>query len=135
MAHVTNIKVRGYHLDVYGHVNNARYLEFLEEGRWGIMEDSDTIAALEKLGRAFVVVQINIRFRKPILMGDRIQIHTRLEELGLSSGRMEQTIRPAGSDAVLADAQVTFVIVDRQTHRPVAIDGPLREIFDSVWRM
>lgn len=27
----TQIKVRGYHLDVYQHVNNARYLEFLEE--------------------------------------------------------------------------------------------------------
>lgn len=29
----TQIKVRGYHLDVYQHVNNARYLEFLEEAR------------------------------------------------------------------------------------------------------
>ena len=26
----TKIKVRGFHLDVYQHVNNARYLEFLE---------------------------------------------------------------------------------------------------------
>jgi thioesterase-3 len=24
----TQIKVRGFHLDVYQHVNNARYLEF-----------------------------------------------------------------------------------------------------------
>lgn len=30
----TQIKVRGYHLDVYQHVNNARYPEFLEEARW-----------------------------------------------------------------------------------------------------
>ena len=30
----TEIMVRGYHLDMFGHVNNARYLEFLEEGRW-----------------------------------------------------------------------------------------------------
>lgn len=28
-----NIRVRNYHLDGYGHVNNARYLEFLEEAR------------------------------------------------------------------------------------------------------
>ncbi|HAD41888.1 MAG TPA: thioesterase, partial [Plesiomonas shigelloides] len=25
-----SIRVRGYHLDAYQHVNNARYLEFLE---------------------------------------------------------------------------------------------------------
>ncbi|HAG02674.1 MAG TPA: thioesterase, partial [Leclercia adecarboxylata] len=27
----TQIKVRGYRVDVYQHVYNARYLEFLEE--------------------------------------------------------------------------------------------------------
>jgi len=32
--HTTQIKVRGYHCDFYGHVNNARFLEFLEEARW-----------------------------------------------------------------------------------------------------
>ena len=36
--HHTPIKVRGYHLDLYGHVNNARYLEFLEEARWAYFE-------------------------------------------------------------------------------------------------
>jgi thioesterase-3 len=35
---ITHAKVRGYHLDLYGHVNNARYLEFLEEGRWSYYE-------------------------------------------------------------------------------------------------
>lgn len=31
MSHSIDIKVRGYHLDLFRHVNNARYLEFLEE--------------------------------------------------------------------------------------------------------
>lgn len=31
------LRVRGYHLDGYGHVNNARYLEFMEEGRWAFL--------------------------------------------------------------------------------------------------
>jgi len=34
MKSTVQIKVRNYHLDRFGHVNNARYLEFLEEGRW-----------------------------------------------------------------------------------------------------
>lgn len=33
------IKIRGYHTDSYQHVNNARYLEFLEEARWQIVEE------------------------------------------------------------------------------------------------
>ena len=27
---ITKIKVRGYHADFYGHVNNARYLELYQ---------------------------------------------------------------------------------------------------------
>lgn len=35
------LTVRNYHLDGYGHVNNARYLEFLEEARWAFLKNAD----------------------------------------------------------------------------------------------
>ena len=28
------LTVRGFHCDMFAHVNNARYLEFLEDARW-----------------------------------------------------------------------------------------------------
>ncbi|MEK9712132.1 MAG: thioesterase family protein, partial [Thalassolituus sp.] len=34
------IRVRGYHLDVYQHVNNGRYMEFIEEARWAFMDET-----------------------------------------------------------------------------------------------
>ena len=40
MIRKTDIRVRGYHLDLYGHVNNARYLEFLEEARWDLFDNN-----------------------------------------------------------------------------------------------
>ena len=40
----TQIKVRGYHLDVYQHVNNARYLEFLEERGIHVPEDLSVVS-------------------------------------------------------------------------------------------
>ena len=45
----TQIKVRGYHLDVYQHVNNARYLEFLEEARWDGLESTSTLTTAARL--------------------------------------------------------------------------------------
>ena len=35
--HMTPITVRFHDLDAFGHVNNARYLNFLEEGRCGVL--------------------------------------------------------------------------------------------------
>ena len=43
----TKIKVYGYHLDMYGHVNNARYLEFLETARWQLIEANMKLQDLE----------------------------------------------------------------------------------------
>lgn len=39
VSSVIVLKVRGYHVDVFGHVNHARYLEFLEEARWAFFEE------------------------------------------------------------------------------------------------
>ena len=61
----TQIKVRGYHLDVYQHVNNARYLEFLEEARWDGLENSPAFQWMMEKNIAFVVVNININYRRP----------------------------------------------------------------------
>lgn len=65
----TQIKVRGYHLDVYQHVNNARYLEFLEEARWDGLENSESFQWLTAHNIAFVVVNININYRRPAVLG------------------------------------------------------------------
>ncbi|XUK72398.1 hypothetical protein ABMA09_05505 [Erwinia rhapontici] len=78
----TTIKVRGYHLDVYQHVNNARYLEFLEEARWAWLEESEAFHWMNKLGMAFVVVNININYRRPAVMGDVLVIDSQLMTLG-----------------------------------------------------
>jgi len=44
----TKIKVYGYHLDMYGHVNNARYLEFLETARWQLIEAKQVQKSIKK---------------------------------------------------------------------------------------
>lgn len=40
------VRVLNYHLDGYGHVNNARYLEFLEAARWHFFEHYQLLGSL-----------------------------------------------------------------------------------------
>lgn len=125
MQHKTLIKVRGYHLDIYQHVNNARYLEFLEEARWGYLEDSGDIEWFAQHGLAWVIVNININYRVAATMGHTLEIHTRFSKIGSKSAVVSQEVRIAGSDAIAADAQVTFVCLDQKTGKAVAIEGDL----------
>lgn len=124
--YTTPIKVRGYHLDVYGHVNNARYLEFLEEGRWALFESVTDLNAWAERGYAFVVVNINISYRRAAKLHDELALTTQLAELGSRSGVLEQVIRRDSDGEVVADAKVTFVVIDAKIERAIPIEGELR---------
>ncbi len=69
MKSTVHINVRSYHLDRFGHVNNARYLEFLEEGRWGYSEQNNPMELYEKNGIGYAAVNINIHYRESTTEG------------------------------------------------------------------
>lgn len=123
----TTIKVRGYHLDVYQHVNNARYLEFLEEARWEWLEEVEAFHWLQEQKLAFVVVNININYRRPAVLGDVLTIDSEITQLNGKSGIIAQRVLLAGQETVVADAAITFVCIDLRTQKAVALEGELRE--------
>ena len=123
----TTIKVRGYHLDVYQHVNNARYLEFLEEARWQWLEDVEAFHWLLEQKLAFVVVNININYRRPAVLGDVLAIHSEMTQLNGKSGIIAQRVLLAGEETVVADAALTFVCIDLRSQKAVPLEGELRE--------
>ena len=132
MPHLTEIKVRGYHLDLYGHVNNARYLEFLEEARWGFTEASGHMGFFIESGLAFVIVNININYRRPAFMGETLVIETSMKHIGTKSGVIHQAVKLKDSATVVADVDVTFDDFDAKKNAAVPIDGELRALFESV---
>lgn len=131
MSHRSVIKVRGFHLDIYQHVNNARYLEFLEEARWAYLEESGDIEFFDSIGLAWVIVNININYRQAATAGQTIEINTFLSKVGSKSAVFHQEITLQGTETVVADADITFVVLDQKTGKAVAIEGTLLERFQQ----
>jgi len=132
MSHIITIKVRGYHLDLYRHVNNARYLEFLEEARWSFLESRGNLESLEKSGHTFAVVNININYRRAAYLGEVLQITTSIKAMGARSCVMQQLVTLQGTDTVIANADVTFVLVDTRTEKAAPLEGELRETLQRM---
>ena len=64
-------------LDEYGHVNNARYLDLYEEARWDILDKSGYGREIvRKSKKGPVILEVNIRFRRELLPGQKIRIET-----------------------------------------------------------
>ena len=132
MEHLTEIKVRGYHADFYGHVNNARYLEFFEEDRWAHLESKIDLRKWAEIGLIFLVVNINVNYRKAVPVGETLIVTTRLEKIGNRSVILKQEILLKESREVAADALITFVCIDLKTQKALPLEGELREKLESM---
>ena len=126
----TELEVRGYELDSFGHVNHANYLHYLETARWKMLADIDvSLETFRSLDRWTVIAALEIQYRKPILFGERIEILSRLVEFRRSSMRIEQTIGKGG--IVFAEAKVRSVVVDGKG-RPAEFPEDLQMRFRAL---
>jgi len=129
---VSEVKVRGYHLDIYQHVNNARYLEFLEEARWCFFEQYPLVQTVHKSNYAFVLVNININYRRPAFVNEVIEIRTQVSKIGNRSCTIHQALVLKGTDTLVAEADVTFCVLDQDKHVAVPIEGEIRELLTTM---
>ena len=116
------IKVRGYHVDIYSHVNNARYLEFLEEGRWAAFENMGNIKEILAKGYGLTVVNINISYISAATAGDILLIKTGIDKIGTKSIVISQKIFKKEGMAPVIDALVTFVLIDMKSGKSVPLN-------------
>jgi thioesterase-3 len=133
METTMRIKVRGYHEDRFRHVNNARYLEFLEDARWAHLEKRGLDNAFFAEHGIFpVVVRINISYRRPSAAGDVLQVTTRVAGAGSRKVIIAQTVKLEASGEICVEAEVTVVFLDEKTGRPVPINDAMRRAWPDL---
>ena len=71
------------------------------------------------------MVNININYRRAATMGEILRIVTSMKSIGARRCVMHQVIVLKDSDTVIADADVTFVIVDTGIEKAVKLEGEL----------
>jgi acyl-CoA thioester hydrolase len=132
------LRVRYCECDPARVAHHAAYAPWLEMARTEILRCAGvTYADLEASGFFFVVTRLEIRYRRPIMYDDVIDVHARLADPGPARSRVrlahayEITLiergdrdpeRPLPSDGVLATARTELAGVDRT--------GRLRQIPD-----
>lgn len=125
------LKVRGFHCDMFGHVNNARYLEFLEEARWEWLNRITTFDFFEKHKMSFVVVNININYKRPSVLNDELMISVTLKNMGNKSASVHQVITRKADQKIVADADVTFAMVDNTTGKAIELNDEIKKMLEG----
>jgi acyl-CoA thioester hydrolase len=99
--------------DAFGVVYYANYLKFMERARSDMIRAAgvDQVAELRASGSAYVVVEVNIRYRSPGRLGDDLQVVSTLVQVRASSVDIQQRVM-RGTE-MLTDATVTAAFLDR----------------------
>lgn len=127
----SEIIVRGYHTDAYQHVNNARYLEFLEEGRWQLLENHDALDYFISSRLFFFVVNINISYKSQARVNDVLRVQSGLWKTGNKSAVIKQKVFNKKTGAICVDADITFVIADEKG-KPIKLEGDIKEKLQQI---
>lgn len=76
--HTSRLRVRYSECDPMGVVHHAAYAPWLEIGRTDLLRAAGvSYATLESRGVLLVVVSLEIRYRRPVLYDDTVEIRTR----------------------------------------------------------
>lgn len=116
MKHVLTLKIYYEDTDAGGVVYYANYLRFLERARTEfLLEQGIDAVEYHRQGYFFVVVCVDIRYKRPAQLGDLIAVTTELAELKHASLTLKNRIMR--NETLLVEADVTIACIDRQ-HRP-----------------
>lgn len=106
------VLIRESHLDSFGHVNNATYLSLFEEARWDVVtEKGFGLYDIMKNKKGPVILEVNLKYLKEILLRETITITTDMVEYKGKIGKLKQVmIKPDGG--IAAEAIFTFALFD-----------------------
>jgi len=111
-AHEYELLIQECHLDTFGHVNNAVYLQLFEQARWALITSNGY--GLDEVHRRKVgptILEIHVRFSRELKNRQNITIKTWLESYQGKTGKLvQQMIDEAGK--VCCEAVFTMALFD-----------------------
>jgi acyl-CoA thioester hydrolase len=124
--HLFPIAIGPADIDFMGHVNNARYLTWVQEAvidHWRKIAPPDAVAR-----HLWVALKHEITYRRPAFLGDDVFAQVVLERVQGVRACYETLVRRG--EEVIAEVKSTWCCLDAETRRPVR---PAREVIERFF--
>ena len=109
--------IREHHLDSFGHVNHATYVEIFQEARWEFITSRGFgLEVVHRTGVGPVILEMEIQFLKEIRLRQSVRIESQLLSYEKKIGTLRQTILD-DSNAICSEAKLVFGLFDMQARK------------------
>lgn len=119
--------------DVYGHMNNVVYYEYVDSAvnRWLIQSGALEVPFGPVVG---LVVETACTFHAPLGFPEPLETGLAVERIGNTSVTYKIGLFVEGQNEAAAEARFTHVYVDAGTRRPIALPVVLRSALAIISR-
>jgi acyl-CoA thioester hydrolase len=125
LVHSQDVQFRD--IDGLGHVNNAVYLNYLENAKIAYFREVIGSVELDRLG---IVADVKIAFRSPTFLGETLAFGIRVARIGTTS--IEFAFAVEGPDGrLVAEGTSVHVTFDYETRSPVAVPEEWRSRIEA----
>ena len=131
--HHLHLKIYYEDTDAGGVVYYANYLKYFERARTEFLAARGIdIGRYHHEGYFFVVVHVDVSYRRPATLGDMLEITTELE--GISSSTIAMRHRVLKQGEVLVESSVKLACINREG-RPQRIPEEVRNVLPDPERL
>jgi len=125
----TEITVRPDDIDMNNHVHYSRYLDYILMARYDQMKRDYKVSMEEfvEQGHSWVASQVNIIYKRPILLKDRVTVRTQLRSFQGAMAMVNFWIVKSDGGKVAAQGEVSYTMVSIKSGRPIRIPGEIIE--------
>ena len=122
----TNIDVRFSDIDALGHVNNAVFFTYFEEGRKHFSKKVFSVSDISDF--KFIMAHIRCDFLRPIRFNDHVILQMWVKDIGTKSFSFEYRIVDFSDETrVFAAGESTQVCYDYDKNRSIEVSVKMRE--------
>ena len=131
LVHHWPIRIYYEDTDSGGVVYHSNYLKYMERARTEWLRDFkvDQKALQDNLNLMFVVHEIDIKFMRPAVFNDEIEVQTKLEKLGSVKIELEQKI--FRSTEMLIESRVVVASVNSISMKPMRIPNEIKLLMEN----
>ena len=122
-------RVRMSQTDIVGIVNNIRYFEFMELGRFEYFRDIGFhYGDLSSYRVAMTILESSCRYLSPLYFDENIDIYVRVDYLGRSSFHVKYLVEVPERKVIVAEGRTVSVFIDPESRKPIEIPEDLRRL-------
>ncbi len=121
------IEIRYNDLDAQWHVNNTRYLLYMEQARLQYLIHLGLFDGKSFLDLKMIIADAHVSYLAPIQLCQKVRAGTRAARIGNRSLTFEYRLEDAESGQLLATGEVVGVTYDYRTQQTIPVPPDWRE--------